>query len=329
MEYVQIENLPQKASRIGLGTWAIGGWLWGGTDEKLSIATILHAFDVGINLIDTAPAYGFGLSEEFCGKALKQFGNRDKIIIATKVGLSWDKQNVVRDLRKETILKEAEDSLRRLQIDYIDLYQVHWPDTLVPLSEVGEALHSLLKSGKIRSVGVSNYTVAMIEEIKKFVPIHCVQPPFNLFEREIENDILPYCIKQKIITLGYGSLCRGLLSGRMKKDTKFSGDDIRKGDKKFQEPTYSHYLNAIKELNEWVESKHKRPLIALAVRWALDQGISIALCGGRSPQQLDYIPSVFGWHLSKDDMCEIDQILQKNIAHPLGTGFTGPSYRKK
>jgi len=187
MEYVQVGNLPQKASRIGLGTWAIGGWLWGGTDEKRSIATILHAFDVGINLIDTAPVYGFGLSEKFCGKALKQYGQRDKVIIATKMGLSWHEQNVVRDLRKETILKEVEDSLRRLQVDYIDLYQVHWPDTLVPPSEVGEALNSLLKSGKIRSIGVSNYTVAMIEEIKKFVPVHCVQPPGRLHDKFIDK----------------------------------------------------------------------------------------------------------------------------------------------
>src|SRR5271169_798946 len=163
MEFTTIPNLKQKVCKIGLGTWAIGGWMWGGTEEKDAINTIIKALERGINLIDTAPVYGFGVSEEVVGKALKQYGKRDQVIIATKVGLSWKDGKVFRDARKETIFSEVEASLKRLQTDYIDLYQVHWPDSTTPISETAQALNSLLKVGKIRSIGVSNFSVEQIE----------------------------------------------------------------------------------------------------------------------------------------------------------------------
>lgn len=167
MEFTNIPNIKKKASRIGLGTWSIGGWMWGGTDEKESIATIHQALYSGINLIDTAPVYGFGKSEEIVGKALKQYGKRDQIIIATKVGLNWDDHQPYRDSTKKRILKELDDSLKRLQVDYIDLYQVHWPDFQTPFAETAETLKKLLDQGKIHAVGVSNFTPEQMDEFRK------------------------------------------------------------------------------------------------------------------------------------------------------------------
>ena len=329
MEYTNIPNIKQKVSRIGLGTWAIGGWMWGGTDDKEAIATIHHALDKGINLIDTAPVYGFGHSEDIVGKAIKEYGNRDKIIIATKAGLYWENGKVFRDASKERIAKEIKDSLYRLQVDYIDLYQVHWPDPNTPISETAEALNKLLKEGTIRAIGVSNFTVEQMDTFRKIAPLHSDQPPFNLFEREIEKTILPYCLKNNIATLGYGSLCRGLLSGKMHQGQKFEGDDIRKIDPKFQEPRFSQYLKCVEKLQQWAQQKHKRPIISLAVRWILDKGINVALWGARRPDQLNDIDSVFGWKLNDDDFKEIDKILAETVTSPIGPEFMAPPAREK
>jgi aryl-alcohol dehydrogenase-like predicted oxidoreductase len=328
MEYIQLPHLKSQVSRIALGTWAIGGWMWGGADEKESIATIRQALDRGINIIDTAPVYGFGVSEEVVGKALKQYGKRDQVIIATKVGLSWKDGKVFRDARKETIFNEIEASLKRLQTDYIDLYQVHWPDPLTPISETAQALNSLLKAGKIRSIGVSNFSVEQIKEFKKSAPLHALQSPYNLFERSIEKNELPFCITQKIMTLGYGPLCRGLLSGKMNKEKHFSGDDLRKIDPKFQEPRFSQYLACVDKLQEWVQHKYERSVLALSLRWVLDKNVNFALWGARKPEQLQGLESVFGWHLTPTDFEEIDKIINDTVLMPVGPEFMAPPARK-
>jgi aryl-alcohol dehydrogenase-like predicted oxidoreductase len=330
MELVKIPNLSQSVCRIGLGTWAIGGALWGGTDEKESIATLHRAFDLGINLIDTAPSYGFGLSEEIVGKALKSYtGNRARLVIATKVGLDWREGTIFRDCRRERIFQEIEDSLKRLKVDCIDLYQVHWPDFDTPFHETAAAMRSLMESGKIKAIGVSNYTIEMIEEFRKIAPVHALQSSYNLFEREIEALELPYCKKNGIALLGYGPLCRGLLSGRMRKSTKFEGDDLRKIDPKFQEPNFSHYLNSISQLQAWVAGKYGRTILELALRFVMDKGIDIPLWGARRPQQLDLLEKVWDWTLSPSDLEEIDQIINESIAEPLGPEFMAPSMRKE
>lgn len=329
MEFTQIANFQQKISRIGLGSWSIGGWMWGGTDEKTAIATIHQALDQGINLLDTAPVYGFGLSEEILGKALKQYGKRDQIVIATKLGLSWENQKIYRDCSRKTILKEIEGSLRRLQIDYIDIYQVHWPDPSIPIEETAETMNRLLAEGKIRAIGVSNYSVAQIEAFRKKAPLHAVQPPFNIFEREAEKTVLSFCLKNKIATLGYGSLCRGLLTGKMGKDTQFQGDDLRKVDPKFQEPRYSQYLKCVEKLQTLAQQKYKRPLLALAVRWCLDKGIHVALWGARKPEQLNGIQNVWGWKLNAQDFEEIDKIIAETISMPVGPEFMAPPLRRE
>lgn len=324
MEFTNIPNIKIKASRIGLGTWSIGGWMWGGTDEKNAISTIQYALDKGINLIDTAPVYGFGKSEEIVGKALKQYGHRERIVLATKVGLNWKDQQIIRDSRKARIKKEIEDSLKRLQVDYIDLYQVHWPDPKTPIAETAEALGQLLKEGKIRAIGVSNYSVEEMEAFQKTAPLHAAQPPFNLFEKEDEQTILAYCKKKHLATLGYGALCRGLLSGKMRPDTKFEGDDLRKTDPKFQQPRYGQYLECVKRLDQWSQQHYQRPVIALAVRWVLDKGISVALWGARKPEQLDAIASVLDWKLKPEDLKAIDSIVNETIAMPVGPEFMAP-----
>jgi aryl-alcohol dehydrogenase-like predicted oxidoreductase len=324
MEFTQIPHLKNKVSRIGLGTWAIGGWMWGGTDEKNAISTILQALDKGINLIDTAPIYGFGASEEIVGKALKKYGKRDRVVLATKVGLNWSASQVFRDSSRKRIQKEIEDSLRRLQVDYIDLYQVHWPDPKTPFAETAEALGQLLKEGKIRAIGVSNYSVQQIEDFQKTTPLHAAQPPFNIFEKAAEETILAYCKKQHLATLGYGALCRGLLSGKMRSDTQFKGDDLRKFDPKFQQPRYSQYLTCVKRLDQWAKDHYQRSVLSLAVRWVLDKGISVALWGARKPDQLSDIDSIWGWKLTPANFKAIDDILEEVIPIPVGPEFMAP-----
>lgn len=324
MEYTQIPSLETNASRIGLGTWAIGGWMWGGSDEKEAIDCIHKALDMGITLIDTAPVYGFGKSEEIVGKAIRQYGGREKILIATKVGLVWNEGKLSRNLSRKRILKEVDDSLSRLQIDYIDLYQVHWPDPATPISETAAVLKELLEKKKIRSIGVSNFSPEQMEEFRKFSPLHANQPPFNLFESSLEKSTLAYCLKHKIATLGYGSLCRGLLSGKMKKGAQFQGDDIRKIDPKFQEPHFSQYLQCVQRLEAWAKQKHGRSILSLAVRWALDKGISVALWGARRAGQLRDIDEVWGWKLNDQDFQEIDQILRSSLKTSIGPEFMAP-----
>ena len=221
MEAADVAGTSLRVSRVALGTWAIGGWMWGGTDEAESVATIREALERGVSIIDTAPVYGFGRSEEIVGKALAEGKLRSRVAISTKVGLEWRDGHVFRNSSRERILQEIDDSLRRLRTDIIDIYQVHWPDPAVPLEETAETMHMLLRQGKIRAIGCSNFSVAQMEQFRRAAPLHVVQPPYNMFERGIEADIMPYCLEHKITTLGYGALCRGLLSGRMRADTTF------------------------------------------------------------------------------------------------------------
>src|SRR5229473_1268484 len=261
MEFTKIAGSGLTVSRIGLGTWAIGGWMWGGTDEVDSSRTIHAALDQGITLIDTAPVYGFGRSEEIVGKALAAPGLRSRAVIATKTGLEWRDGNVFRNASRARIMREVEDSLRRLRTDCIDIYQVHWPDPLVPMEETAAAMASLYNQGKIRAIGVSNFSVAQMDAFRRVAPLHVLQSPYNLFERGIEDGILPYCRRNNIAVLGYGALCRGLLSGRMRRDTTFSGDDLRRNDPKFQQPRFDQYLRAVQRLDLLAQYRYSKRVI--------------------------------------------------------------------
>jgi aryl-alcohol dehydrogenase-like predicted oxidoreductase len=324
MEYLAIGTAPFKCSRIGLGTWAIGGWMWGGTDEAQSIATIRLAIDRGITLIDTAPAYGFGRSEEIVGKALAQGRLREKVRIATKVGLAWSDGRVFRDSRSARIRKEVEGSLKRLRTDVIDLYQVHWPDLETPIAETARTLEDLRREGKIRAIGVSNYSAAQMDAFRAVAKLEAVQSPYNLFEREIEADVLPYGSKAGLTVLSYGALCRGLLTGKMTMETKFGGDDLRKVDPKFQRSHLGDYLAAVAGLETLARERFGKSVLALAVRWVLDQGPTIALWGARHPGQLDPIAEVDGWHVDEAARQEIEAILKRCIKEPLSPSFMAP-----
>lgn len=322
-------NTDIQVTPVGLGTWAIGGWMWGGTDEAQSIDTIHRAIDKGIGLIDTAPVYGFGRSEEIVGKALAN-GRRDQVALATKVALNWndDQDKVWRDASAARIEREVEDSLKRLQTDRIDIYQVHWPDPKTPMEETARALENLYQAGKIRAIGVSNFTPSQMDELQKSVPLHSLQPPYNLFERDIEQEILPYCRENGIATITYGGLCRGLLSGKMREDTQFTGDDLRKNDPKFQGDRYRQYLNAVAELDTFARERYQKNVLALALRWLVDQpGVTTALWGARRPEQLDPVDDIEGWSLDKEAMAAIDDILDKCIDDPVGPEFMAPPTR--
>jgi len=322
-------NTDIQVTPVGLGTWAIGGWMWGGTDEAQSIDTIHRAIDKGIGLVDTAPVYGFGRSEEIVGKALSD-GRRDQVALATKVALNWndDHDKVWRDASASRIEREVEDSLKRLQTDRIDIYQVHWPDPKTPMEETARALEKLYRAGKIRAIGVSNFTPSQMDELQKSVPLHSLQPPYNLFEREIEQDILPYCRENGIATITYGGLCRGFLTGKMREDTQFTGDDLRKNDPKFQGDRYRQYLNAVAELDAFARERYQKSILALALRWLVDQpGVTTALWGARRPEQLDPVDEIDGWSLDKNAMAEIDGILDRCITDPVGPEFMAPPTR--
>jgi len=330
MEKIAFPNTKKKASRIGLGTWAIGEWMWGPQSKEDSLATIKAALDKGISLIDTAPAYGFGKSEEIVGQAIDEYGGRDDIIIATKVSIDWDEDHhVYRNGSRERVFKEIEDSLERLRTDFIDLYQVHWPDPLTPIEVTAKAMKELFDEGLIGAIGVSNYSPEQMEEFQKYAPLHTCQPPYNIFERQIEDDIIPYCEKNEIYLITYGALCRGMLSGKMSKEREFEGDDLRNADPKFEEPRFSQYLDAVDKLEDFARNKYNKELISLAVRWILDQGVETALWGARKPSQVEPFEKVMGWSLNEKDLQQIKTIVDETVRNPVGPEFMAPPTRKE
>ena len=326
-EMTQLGQSDIQISTIALGTWAIGGSMWGGTDARDSIRTILTALNQGINLIDTAPVYGFGQSEELVGKALKEYNDRDHVIVATKAGLEWDKSGkVFRNASRSRIRKEVDDSLRRLQTDYIDLYQIHWPDPVTPHEETAQTLNELVQAGKIRTIGVSNYSPSEMDAFKAVSPIASIQPPYNLFERAIDDTVLPYAHQQNMTVLSYSAICRGLLSGRVTAHREYAGDDLRKYDPKFTEPRVHQYVAAVEELNTFAKTHYQKTVLELALRWVLDRG-TVALWGARTPEQLTPVSSVWGWHIAPEHMREIDAIVDRHITDPVGPDYLAPPVR--
>ncbi len=325
MEYIKPNNCEFEISRITLGTWAIGGWMWGGTDEKDSIETVVKAIEEGVNTIDTAAIYGFGKSEELVGKGIKKYGKREDVILATKCGLQWDdKGKIRRNSSNQRIRKEVEDSLRRLDTDYIDIYQIHWPDHETPFAETAETMADLQKEGKIRAIGVSNFSTEQMEEFRQTAPIHFSQPPYNIFEREIEQGVKPYCHENEIALLTYGALCRGLLTGKMGPNTTFEGDDLRKADPKFRGERYQQYLETVNQLAYFAKDHYQQSLIPFAVRWIIDKGIDSAIWGARRPDQISNVNEAMGWQLSEEALQQIDRILDNTLEDPVGPEFMAP-----
>jgi aryl-alcohol dehydrogenase-like predicted oxidoreductase len=222
-------------------------------------------------------------------------------------------------------MKEIEDSLRRLRTDMIDLYQIHWPDPNTPIEETAGAMADLLKAGKIRAIGVSNFNAAQMDAFRAVAPLHAVQPPYNLFERAVEADVFPYARKQGLAMLAYGSLCRGLLSGRMHPDTKFPANDLRSNDPKFRPPHFAEYLAAVAALDKFAQEHFNKRVIHLALRWVLDRAPNtIALWGARHPAQLDPVGDVLGWTIDAGAMAEIDRIIAQHVRTAIGPEFMAP-----
>lgn len=332
MEHIRIPALSLEASRVALGTWSIGGADWGGTNEQDALRTISAAIDRGINLIDTAPIYGWGRSEELIGRVLAERGGRDRLILATKFGLRPGEKAggpPVRDSSPQRIHQEIEDSLRRLGTDYIDIYQIHWPDSSVPMEETAATLEDLRRQGKIRAIGVSNFQIEEMDRFRKAAALHTDQPPFNLFEREPERDILPYALKNGIATLIYSPLCRGMLTGRLTAETRFPSGDIRLVDPKFQQPRFGRYLDAVAQLDRLAQERFGKRVLHLAMRWVLDQpGASVALWGARRPEQLDPLDDVLGWKLDEAAHKEIDRIVTEAGVETTGPKFLAPPLGK-
>jgi aryl-alcohol dehydrogenase-like predicted oxidoreductase len=328
METIELGTSGIAASRIALSTQAIGGWTWGADTADLnhSIGTIRSAIERGITLIETAPVYGFGLAERIVGTVLSG-GLRDQAIIATKAGLQWRDGKVRRDSSPEHIHLEIEQSLRRLRTDHIDLYEMQWPDPLVPVHETAQALARLLKDGKIRAIGVSDYSPAQMDEFRQAAPIHAVRTRYNLFERGIESGVLQYAGHHQISVLCHGVLCRGLLTGMITPSTQFKGDDLRRGDPKFQEPRLSEYLSAVASLDRYARDYYGLRVIDLAARWVLDQKNTIALWDARYPEQLEPVGNAMGWRLDEMAKRYIENVIRHTVRHPFPPEFIAPPSR--
>lgn len=327
MEFMKTSVEGLELSRVGIGCWAMGGAGWGGIVDAPAIEAIRAGLDMGITVVDTAPVYGFGHSEELVGKALAD-GYRKKAILATKCGLSWTKDGAVyRDCRPATMRKELDDSLRRLRTDHIDVYQIHWPDIKVPFGESAEVMLEFMKAGKIRAIGVSNFSDAQMDDWLKTAPIHTMQPSYNILEDKLFPNPIPYAQKHNIAILGYSALARGMLSGAYYVGMKFNDGDMRQAnDPKYQGENFKKHLAAVEELKEYAK-KFDKTVAQLAVRWVLDQGVTCALWGIRKKEQLEPIPGVMGWKLTPAQQEEMVKIVAKHVPVQVGKEFLTPPYR--
>lgn len=311
----KLGNSALNLTAVGLGTWAIGGpWQfgWGPQDDDEAIAAILKALDLGINWIDTAPIYGCGHSEELVGKAIQQI--KPKPIIATKCSLLWnEKREKIGCLKAESIRRECEASLKRLGIDAIDLYQMHWPDPQRDIEEGWEEMARLQEQGKVRYIGVCNFNTAQLDRIRKIAPVTSLQPPYSMIRRDIEKELLPYCAKHNIGVVAYSPMQRGLLTGKFSKKylATLAPDDHRLRMSEFTEPQFSVNLEFVEKLKPIVERKG-RTLAQLAIAWVLRRPeVTAAIVGARKPSQIVETAPAADWKLTETDIAEIEKLLAK------------------
>jgi aryl-alcohol dehydrogenase-like predicted oxidoreductase len=317
METRKLGYSDLHVTRIGLGTWAMGGSGWyyslGAQDDGRSLATIDHALELGINWFDTAAVYGLGHSEEIVGQAVA--GRRDEVIIATKCGLVWDEGSTTPygRLTVESVRREAEDSLRRLDVDVIDLYQIHWPDPEEQIEEAWATIAELIEEGKVRHGGVSNFGVEQLERIQPIHPVAALQPPYSMLVRDIEEELLPYCAENDIGVIVYSPMESGLLTGKYDKERieTMSDGDWRKGSTQFMEPELSANLTLIEGLRPIAE-RNGKTLAQLAIAWVLRRPeVTAAIVGARDPDQIEETVVAGEWRLTADDLAEIDSLLEE------------------
>jgi len=319
METRVLGNSNLQITRIGVGAWAMGGggwtWSWGPQDDEESIDAIKQALDLGINWIDTAAVYGLGHSEEVVARALKGRSNRPHIF--TKCERVWDERGKIGgSLKAESIRRECEASLRRLQMDVIDLYQIHWPEPDADIEEGWTEMARLREEGKVRFIGVSNFTVQQMKRAMKIAPITSLQPPYSLVAREVEEDILPFCMRNNIGVIVYSPMYSGLLAGAMTRQriANFAPDDWRRRDQNFQEPNLSRNLRLVEVLRE-VGKRHGRTPGEVAIVWTLhNQAVTGAIVGVRSPEQVRGIIGATQFRLNDKEVMEIEDALEQEVA---------------
>jgi hypothetical protein len=310
-----------RVSPVAFGTWQLGGE-WGQFDAGEGIAAIRRAREFGINLFDTAQGYGFGASERLLGRALRDDldNRREEVVVATKGGLRMTDEGLVRDASRAWLRSGVDDSLRALEIDHIDIYQVHWPDSKVPLSETATALGELVDEGKIRHVGVSNFDTAQMAEFARTRPVETAQPPYHLFRRDIEVGLLPYAREHNIGVLVYGPLAHGLLTGTMHSDTSFAGDDWRSGSPAFQGNAFNRNLAVVDQLRRFAVDELACSVAQLAVAWTLaNPAVNVAIVGARHPNHIEDSLAAAELSLGEAELEQIDRIMADAV--PIG----GPS----
>jgi aryl-alcohol dehydrogenase-like predicted oxidoreductase len=325
MLYRKLGSSGIDVSVVGFGAWAIGGWMWGGTDEPQAVAAVQAALDHGINLIDTAPAYGYGRSEEIIARAIR--GRREKAVLATKCGLVWDREDgtfffhadqqgatmrpsekkIYKCLKPDSIRKEVEGSLTRLGVDYIDLYQTHWQDPTAPIEDTMAALVELKEQGKIRAIGVSN---AGLDQLRAYGPIDSDQEKYGMLDRNLEtNGILEYCRQQNIAVLAYSPLANGLLTGKIRPDRQFGPGDLRKANPRFRRDNIEKVNGTLEQLRPLAES-HQASIAQLVIAWTCAQpGMTCVLCGARNPQQAIENAAAGGIALAPDDVRMMGEVV--------------------
>lgn len=310
MRYKHVKNAGIDISALAVGTWAIGGQFYGEVNDKDSIEAIRAMIDGGVNLVDTAPCYGNGYSEQVVGKALAD-GYREKVFLATKFGISTDSK-FIKNGSYENCIRECDESLRRLNTDHIDIYIMHWPDPETPVEEAMRALVDLKKSGKIRFVGVSNFDIPLLERAQKVVQIDMVQPPYSMIKEEAK-DILLWCEKNGVGTMTYGSLGSGLLTGTIRQKPNYAADDMRNtfyGDL-YSEPKFSKIQTLLKTLDGICEA-HNKPMPQVAINWSTQKSyVSTAICGVRNAEEAKQNCSTFDWQLTDEEMKLIDDKLEE------------------
>jgi aryl-alcohol dehydrogenase-like predicted oxidoreductase len=325
MELRQLGASQVRVSPVTLGTWAVGGWMWGGVDNAQAVRAIQTSIDLGVTSIDTAPIYGFGLSEELVGQAVR--GRRDKVQLLTKCGLRWDSPRgeyffetvdpegktlkVYRNSRKSDVLRECEQSLRRLGADCIDLYQVHWRDHTTDIEETMSAMDRLIREGKIRAAGLSNFTAEEVEAASKLIPIASVQPPYSMLRRDIEKDLLPYCREHHVGVLAYSPLQLGILTGKIALDQQFPPSDLRGSSPYYQVANRRRILDMLDQFRPIAE-EHDATLAQLVIAWTISQpGVTAALVGARKDEHARENARAADIRISPAQMQQINALLDE------------------
>ncbi|QAT89226.1 aldo/keto reductase family oxidoreductase [Corallococcus coralloides] len=320
MQKRRLGNSDMELTALGFGAWAIGGggwaFAWGAQDDAQSIEAIQRALDSGINWVDTAAVYGLGHSEDVVARALK--GRDKRPYVFTKCGMVWNEQGKVsRRLRADSVRRECEASLRRLKVDAIDLYQVHWPvEDGAELEEGWTALAELQRQGKVRWLGVSNFNVSQLEQVRGIAPVTSLQPPYSLIHRDIEDDLLPYCQTQGLGVIVYSPMASGLLTGAMTRERILAmpDDDWRRGSEDFQEPKLSHHLSLVERMRE-VGARHGRSPAEVALAWTLrGPAVTAAIVGARSAKQVEGFIQAGDFRLTSEEVREVEEVLGSGSA---------------